>query len=59
MRFTRLEVWNLNIKLLSKVERYILDHDMINNNDKVVLGVSGGGDSMCLLDIMMALKDKY
>ncbi len=49
----------MSFKLLSKVEKYILDHNMIEMNDKVILGVSGGGDSMCLFDIMTALRDKY
>ena len=32
--------------------------DLIQNGDKIVLGVSGGPDSMCMLDMMRELKEE-
>lgn len=37
--------------------------DYLNNllkiNDKIVIGLSGGPDSMCLLNVLITLKEKY
>ena len=32
--------------------------DLIKDGDKIVLGVSGGPDSMCMLDMMRRLKEE-
>ena len=32
---------------------------ILKNADVIVLGISGGPDSMCLLDVLMSLKEKY
>nr|WP_207714689.1 tRNA lysidine(34) synthetase TilS [Clostridium tetanomorphum] len=32
---------------------------MINKNDKIIIGVSGGPDSMCLLHILNTMKEDY
>ena len=36
----------------SKVEKFIKDNYLLKENSKVVLGVSGGADSMALLDVL-------
>ena len=41
-------------KILQIVEKY----NLIEDGDKLVLGVSGGPDSMCMLDILKQLKIK-
>ncbi len=44
------------------MEEFVLDtikkYNLIKDNDKIVIGVSGGPDSMCLLNIMKNIKDK-
>ncbi len=38
--------------MIDKVKEYIKENNLINEGDHVVLGVSGGPDSMCLLNIL-------
>ena len=35
----------------------IKKYGLINQNDKIICGVSGGPDSICMLDILKDLKD--
>ncbi len=39
-----------------KVLNYIKEFNMINPNESVVVGVSGGSDSMCLLGLLLELR---
>jgi len=49
--------WSLPPKsLLRKVGRAIADYEMIREGDRVLLGVSGGKDSLSLLQILMHLQ---
>ncbi len=41
-----------------RVLKTIQKYNLIQKGDKVVVGVSGGPDSMCLLDILCLLKEK-
>lgn len=41
-------------KVLSTIEKF----NLINKDDKIVIGVSGGPDSVCLLYLLNSLKDK-
>ena len=41
-----------------KVIKTIEKRNLIRNGDKLVVGVSGGPDSICLLDILKNLKEK-
>ena len=41
-------------KILKTIKKYKL----IESGDKVLIAVSGGPDSMCLLDILNKLKEK-
>ncbi len=45
-------------KVLNEVENTIKKFNLINQKDKVVLGVSGGPDSICLLHVLNELKNK-
>lgn len=42
-----------------KVIKYIEENNMLNKNESVVVGVSGGSDSMCLFSILWELKERY
>lgn len=46
-------------KLLSYVRRAVDDYHMIEEGDKIAVGVSGGKDSICLLMALNSLKRFY
>ena len=46
-------------KILSHLRRAVDDYNMINEGDKIAVGVSGGKDSMVLLNAMWELKIFY
>lgn len=43
--------------MLQKIESYIKRYHMINAKDHIIAGVSGGADSICLLDVLMRLRE--
>lgn len=43
----------LKEQVLNTIKKY----NLINENDKIICGVSGGPDSICMLDILKDLKD--
>lgn len=45
--------------ILEAVRRTFLRHDMVVRGDTVVVGVSGGLDSVSLLDLLMRLEEEY
>ena len=45
-------------KRLEKIENYIRQYHMIEKGDRIVIGVSGGADSVCLLMALWSLKEK-
>ena len=44
--------------MIDAVLKTIQKYNLINANDKIVLGVSGGPDSLFMLDILNKLKEK-
>lgn len=45
--------------MISKVEQYCEQFHMIEKGDRIVLGVSGGADSVSLFFVMLELREKY
>ncbi len=43
----------------NRIKEYINSYNMLNKGDKVVLGLSGGPDSVCLFFTLMALQAEY
>lgn len=41
--------------MIRKVEKYIAHNQLLNKDEKVIVGVSGGADSVALLDILFKL----
>lgn len=47
------------MNVTEKVEQFLLKYDLIQKDNTVITGFSGGYDSMCLLDIVIKLSHKY
>ena len=50
---------NAMARIQDKVNNYILDNQMINTGDRIVLGISGGADSVCLLLLLLEMASRY
>ncbi len=44
--------------LKETVKRYILSQDLIRKGDRIIAGISGGADSVCLFLLLLELKDE-
>ena len=45
--------------MIQKVEEYCRRNGIIEKGDKIIIGLSGGADSVCLFFVLSALKEKY
>lgn len=45
--------------LLDKIKKTIKKYSMLSEGDKVLVGLSGGPDSVCLLHLLNQLKEEY
>jgi len=46
-------------KIVDRVNNFIIDNHMIDAGDRIVLGISGGADSVCLLLLLLEVAPKY
>lgn len=46
------------MEITSKVLNYIKKHSLLKDNDSVICAVSGGADSVCMLDVLVNLKEE-
>ena len=46
-------------RLLSFVRRAVDDYEMIEDGDKIAIGVSGGKDSLVLLEVLAEMRRFY
>ena len=44
--------------LVQKIYEFVTKYHLIENGDKIVLGVSGGPDSICMLDVLDKIKNQ-
>lgn len=49
----------MNKNLVKTIQNTIFQNNLLEKNSKIVVGVSGGPDSVCLLDILFKLQKKY
>ena len=47
------------ISLTNKIENTIKKYNLLTKDDIVIVAVSGGPDSMCLIDNLLKLKEKF
>jgi tRNA(Ile)-lysidine synthase len=47
------------VDVLKQVRRTVDDHSLLARGDGVVVGVSGGPDSLCLLHVLLRLREVY
>ncbi len=49
---------NISKMIENKIKTTLITNKLIQNNDKIVVGVSGGPDSMCLLNSLITIKEE-
>lgn len=49
----------MNKNLIKTIQNTVFQNNLFEKNSKLVVGVSGGPDSTCLLDILIKLQKKY
>ncbi|MCQ2527130.1 MAG: tRNA lysidine(34) synthetase TilS [Lachnospiraceae bacterium] len=49
----------MNRTIIDKAVSYLEANNMVTDGDRIVVGVSGGADSVCLLFLLCGLREKY
>ena len=44
-------------KVYDTINQYCVEHELLTNGDGIVIGLSGGMDSVCLLQVLAALRN--
>ena len=44
--------------MIERIYNYMTDHNMVGEGSRVLAAVSGGADSMCLLEVLRELRDR-
>ena len=45
--------------MLDKIRHYIIENKLIEEGDKILVALSGGPDSVCLLHILARLRNEF
>lgn len=45
--------------MIDKVRKSIIKYELVKKRDKIVVGISGGADSICLAHILWTLRDEF
>ena len=45
--------------MINKVKAFVIENNLIENGDKVLVALSGGPDSVCLLNILFELRREF
>lgn len=51
-----MKIENINEYIIDNVKSVVINEKLIENNDKIIVAVSGGPDSVTLLDVLIKLK---
>jgi tRNA(Ile)-lysidine synthase len=45
--------------MLRKIKNFIKQNELLEEGDRIAVGVSGGADSICLLHVLLSLVQEY